>query len=66
MKEYSEQIIMNKLNKETLTEEEKVALKIIYNDEKRSSVFEAYLLINPEMAQKYLSFISKNQNLKNT
>ncbi len=64
MKKFNEKEIMNILNKKTISEEEKAGLKIIYNDEDRSRVFETYLKINPEMAQKYLSFISKNPYLQ--
>lgn len=64
MRKYNEQEILKKLNKETLTEEEKSALKIIYSHEKRSRVFDAYLKINIEAAKTYLGFISKNPHVE--
>jgi ribosomal protein S7 len=44
----------------SMTRKEKTALKVIYNHAGKRLVFETYSKINPEMANKYLHFISKN------
>lgn len=44
-----------------MTKKEKVGLNLIYSHSGRKRVYETYKKVNPEMAQKYLEFISKNQ-----
>ena len=44
-----------------MTKKEKVGLDLIYSHAGKRRVYETYLRTNPEMAQKYLEFISKNQ-----
>jgi hypothetical protein len=43
-----------------MTKKEKLGLDLIYGHAGKRRVYETYLKSNPEMAQKYLSFISKN------
>lgn len=43
-----------------MTKKEKVGLDLIYGHDGKRRVYETYLKTNPEMAQKYLDFISKN------
>ena len=44
-----------------MTKKERTALTIIYNHAGKRRVFETYQSCNPEMARKYLDFISKNR-----
>ncbi|MCD4681953.1 MAG: hypothetical protein K8R86_01610 [Bacteroidales bacterium] len=44
-----------------MTKKEKVGLNLIYSHSGRRRVYETYKKTNPEMAQKYLEFIAKNQ-----
>ena len=37
---------------------------MIYSHAGRQRVYETYLKVNPEMAQKYLQFIAKNQSVQ--
>jgi hypothetical protein len=43
-----------------MTKKEKLGLDLIYGHAGKRRVYETYLKSNPEMAQKYLSFIAKN------
>jgi len=43
-----------------MTKKEKVGLDLIYSHAGKCRVYETYLKTNPEMAQKYLQFISTN------
>ena len=43
-----------------MTKKEKVGLDLIYGHAGKRRVYETYLKSNPEMAKKYLEFISKN------
>ncbi|HPE55937.1 MAG TPA: hypothetical protein P5514_07435 [Bacteroidales bacterium] len=43
-----------------MTKKEKIGLDLIYSHAGKRRVYETYLKSNPEMAQKYLEFISKN------
>ena len=52
--------IMNIANASQFTKKEKTALKVIYGHAGKRFVYEAYSATAPEMAQKYLQFISKN------
>ena len=40
---------------------ELIALNLIYSHTGRARVYETYKKTNPEMAQKYLEFLAKNQ-----
>ncbi|MCD4698269.1 MAG: hypothetical protein K8S16_18745 [Bacteroidales bacterium] len=44
-----------------MTKKEKVGLDMIYSHAGKRRVYETYLKTNPEMAQKYLDFISTHQ-----
>jgi len=44
-----------------MTKKEKVGLNLIYGHAGKRRVYETYLKTNPEMAQKYLDFISNHQ-----
>lgn len=44
-----------------MTKKEKLGLNLIYSHAGRTKVYETYLKVNPEMAQKYLQFIARNQ-----
>jgi len=44
-----------------MTKKEKVGLNLIYSHSGRARVYETYKKTNPEMAQKYLEFVAKNQ-----
>lgn len=46
-----------------MTKKEKIGLDLIYSHAGKRRVYETYLKTNPEMAQKYLEFISKNQDI---
>ena len=43
-----------------LTKKERTALKVIYSHAGKRFVYEAYSRTSPEMAKKYLVFVSKN------
>ena len=43
-----------------MTKKEKLGLNAIYSHSGKRRVYETYLKINPEMAEKYLEFISNN------
>jgi hypothetical protein len=43
-----------------MTAKERNALKVIYSHAGKRRVFETYQSCNPEMARKYLDFVSKN------
>jgi hypothetical protein len=47
-----------------MTKKEKVGLNLIYGHAGRQRVYETYLKVNPEMAQKYLQFIAKHQSVQ--
>ncbi|MCA9487765.1 MAG: hypothetical protein KC516_02275 [Nanoarchaeota archaeon] len=47
-------------NRFNLTKKEKAGLDLIYSVKGKRRVYELYLKNNPEMAQKYLEFVSKN------
>ena len=47
-----------------MTKKEKVGLNLIYSHAGKRRVYETYLKTNPEMAAKYLEFISKNQAIQ--
>ncbi|MBN2175189.1 MAG: hypothetical protein JW731_13725 [Bacteroidales bacterium] len=44
-----------------MTKKEKVGLNLIYSHAGKRRVYETYKQTNPEMAQKYLEFVAKNQ-----
>jgi hypothetical protein len=47
-------------NNVKLTAKEKKGLEVIYQHTGKRLVFETYLKYNPEMARKYLSFVSEH------
>ncbi len=51
---------MTPVNKNPLTKKEKTALKVIFSHAGKRFVYESYSKTQPEMAQKYLIFVSKN------
>jgi hypothetical protein len=44
--------------------EEKVGLSLINSHAGKRRVYETYKRTNPEMAQKYLEFVAKNQSIQ--
>lgn len=52
----TEQITANN----SITKRERKALKVIYSHRGKRMVYETYLRTEPEMAEKYVKFISKN------
>jgi hypothetical protein len=44
-----------------MTKKEKVGLNLINSHAGKRRVYETYKQTNPEMAQKYLEFVAKNQ-----
>jgi hypothetical protein len=57
-----EVVKMKPIDLNSLTKKEKAALKIIYDHAGKRYVYEAYSQISPEMAKKYLAFVSENPN----
>ncbi len=51
---------MKAVNTNPLTKKEKTALKVIYSHAGKRFVYESYSKTQPEMAKKYLIFVSKN------
>jgi hypothetical protein len=47
-----------------MTKKEKMGLDLIYSHAGKTRVYETYKKTNPEMAQKYLEFIAKNQSVQ--
>lgn len=45
-----------------MTKKEKIGLNLIYSHAGKRRVYETYLKTNPNMAQKYLEFISSHQD----
>ena len=56
----AELVKMKPVELDSLSKKEKTALKIIYDHAGKRYVYETYSRISPEMAKKYLAFISKN------
>ena len=48
------------VNADPLTKKERTALKIIYSHTGKRFVYESYSKTQPEMAKKYLIFVSRN------
>jgi len=47
-----------------MTKKEKVGLNLIYSHAGKRRVYETYKVTNPEMADKYLDFVAKNQSVQ--
>ena len=47
-----------------MSKKEKKALAVIEKHRGKKKVYETYLEINPEMAEKYLDFISRNKGVQ--
>jgi hypothetical protein len=47
-----------------MTNKEKAGLRLIYSHSGKKRVYESYKQTNPDMAQKYLEFIAKNQDVQ--
>ena len=60
MKTNSTKTLPAKVNEKSLTKKEKTALKVIYSHAGKRFVYETYSRTSPEMARKYLIFVSKN------
>ena len=51
---------MKVVSKNPLSKKERTALNVIYSHAGKRFVYESYLRDQPEMAEKYLVFVSKN------